>query len=54
MSYHEATKAFGLLVRIQRLMGEEQLGGLAKEDAAKLRELKADFERMYPDGQATQ
>ena len=50
MSYPEAVRAFGLLVRIQRLLGQEAVEGLAKEDGQLLQRLQDDFERMYPDG----
>ena len=47
MSYHEASRMFGLLIRAQRLLGQSVIdGSLDKEDSRKLEDLLDEIARL--------
>jgi len=53
MSYHEAESSFGLLVQVQRYMGQMAIGDkLSPAEAERLELLRAELNRRFPDGEA--
>ena len=52
MSYHEAVRLFGLLVRVQRLLGTIMVlpGTLSPTEVELLELLQSELDRSFPDG----